>query len=872
MKKVILLFVLLPYLVSGQISYNFESGLPESWEQSSPNRWSADSIGAISGRYSLHHTFDNPDAGTDRIGIPVINLHPDEGVTTWSFVLKHGYDPSSSNNWSVFLFSDAAPRTMAADGSSNGFAIGVNLTGYDDTLRLWKVKGNLLTSVVNSRINWQTDVRTTNAVRIKVERSHDGKWVLSVYRIDGTPITTSYGNDPELFESAWFGIYYKYSSTRDRLLWIDDISIEGIFYTDSTPPSVIDYRVRGKRSIEITVNEEPANRFSDIDNFYLNSEDNKPLSVSSKNNLVFVLEFANEFINKALNKLIIRHLCDEKENDSQDTMIGFTPVWAERGDIIISEIMADPIPSVSLPGREYFEITNRTDFSYNLEKWKLTSGDQTVYLPYVIIGPSEVHIISSVQDTILFRVFGKTIGLKTFPSLTDGGKLICLSDTSASLIHGVEYSANWYGNELKSKGGWSLEMIDKSFPFYYQGNWTASVSRKGGTPGTDNSVSRVNSDVYFAGILNVFPDESTLITCNFSEPVADYKKIGQSIINDAPGIADVFSSDLLFREFKILLTAPLSLGRSYKIEFPDDMTDFAGNKMERSSFPFGVAEMPSGGDIMFNELLFNPIPGDPDYIELFNCSDKVIDVSRLHLVYVNDVTADTSFLVPVSPERRCIMPGTYYAVTSDRQKTIDRYASSVPENLFEISSLPSMPDDDGTLILFNSELDVIDKVSYSEKMHYPLISGFEGIALEKTGRCNLSGVAAGWHSATEISGWGTPGGPNSVFVELFSQTDKVSLSSTKITPDNDGYEDFLSISMSLKGNGNAVSVAVFDETGRFVRKIAANMLTGAEVTFIWDGTSDDGSPVNSGIYIILINLFDEKGKTANWKKVCAVLR
>ena len=167
---------------------------------------------------------------------------------------------------------------------------------------------------------------------------------------------------------------------------------------------------------------------------------------------------------------------------------------------------------------------------------------------------------------------------------------------------------------------------------------------------------------------------------------------------------------------------------------------------------------------------------------------------------------------------------------------------------------------------------IIDKVSYSENMHNPLLSGFEGIALEKTGKCNLSRETASWHSATEISGWGTPGGPNSVYAELLGQTDKMSLSSTKITPDNDGYEDFLSISISLTGNANAVSVSVFDEAGGFVKKIASNMLTGAEATFLWDGTADDGSPVNSGIYIILINLFDDKGKTERWKKVCTVLR
>ncbi|MBK9389649.1 MAG: hypothetical protein IPN68_05440 [Bacteroidetes bacterium] len=88
MKKVILLLMLLPYMAAGQVSDNFENGLSDKWVQAIPARWSADSAGAISGRFSLHHSFDNTDAGTDRIGIPLINLHADEGITAWSFVSK----------------------------------------------------------------------------------------------------------------------------------------------------------------------------------------------------------------------------------------------------------------------------------------------------------------------------------------------------------------------------------------------------------------------------------------------------------------------------------------------------------------------------------------------------------------------------------------------------------------------------------------------------------------------------------------------------------------------------------------------------------------------------------------------------------------
>ena len=103
------------------------------------------------------------------------------------------------------------------------------------------------------------------------------------------------------------------------------------------------------------------------------------------------------------------------------------------------------------------------------------------------------------------------------------------------------------------------------------------------------------------------------------------------------------------------------------------------------------------------------------------------------------------------------MPHSYYAITTDSKRITERYFSSDPEYIFETGNLPSMSDDHGHLILFNSELDRIDEVFYNEKMHYQLLSGFEGIALEKTGPCLKSAEAVNWHSASESSGWGTPG-------------------------------------------------------------------------------------------------------------------
>jgi hypothetical protein len=872
MRKVILLVLLMPIAAFGQIVENFESGSINNWVQNIGGRWKADSSGSISGKFSLHHIYDNIDAGTDRIGLPVKNLHPSQGSTSWTFLVRHGYDPSSSNNWWVFLMSDSEPAEMSADGGASGFAIGVNLTGYDDTLRLWKKRGNTLTTIINCRINWQTTIGINDAVKISVDRSKEGTWTAFVYRLNGNLIGTSSGTDKELFSPAWFGICYRYSSTRDRLLWIDDIGITGNFYEDWDAPVVTRYEASGRNSILFSLNEEPLTELMIPENISLNSSGNTSLSVTKQNTLSYLAEFANPLINKKINTLIINKICDNNGNCAQNIKVPLTPVWADRGDVIISEIMADPLPAVSLPGKEYIELMNRTEYTFNLKNWKLKTDDQTYLFPGTIIHPLEVLIICLLQDTSLFTKYGKVIGLKQFPSLTDGGRIICLSDSLDNLVHGVEYSSDWYNDDLKSGGGWSLEMADTQFPFFYQGNWTASESRKGGTPGTINSVSDYNPDISFYGIQNVFPDDSVKIIIRFSEPLFDLTGNLNDIQLGDNSIIDIYSNDPLYREFTIEARDPFVTGVIYQLDISGEIKDFAGNPIQNRNFKFGLPETTGPGDIRFNELLFNPLPGDPDYIELFNCSKKIIDASRLQFVSVNDGTGDTSQIYQVSDERRCVLPESYYAVTTDKEKISERYFSTDTEHLYENSSLPAMSDGEGHLILYNRELDMIDEVFYNEKMHYSLLSVYEGVALEKTRPQNKSDEAVNWHSASESSGWGTPGAKNSLFVELPATNDKVIFSSKKITPDNDGIEDFLEIQFSLTGNGNIVTVLIFDETGNYVKKIASNFFAGPGASLIWDGTADDGSAVKTGIYIVLVTLYDDTGKTNRWKKVCTVVR
>ncbi len=547
-------------------------------------------------------------------------------------------------------------------------------------------------------------------------------------------------------------------------------------------------------------------------------------------------------------------------------------IMVNRGDVIITEIMADPVPAVSLPEEEYIEIMNRTLFDIPLTGWTLRTDNQSCSFPDMTILKGEYLIVCSIQDTSYFTGFGRVAGVKSFPALTDAGRLLYICDGTGKMIHGVEYSSGWYMNELKEEGGWSLEIADTDYPFNLSGNWKPSVADPGGTPGAPNSVLCPVADDFFEGIVNVYPADSLSLIIRFSETVMNPDVIGENITVDNNTIVNALPVSPLLDLFELKLSVPLEQRSIYRISASAAICDFAGNIMQRPLFDTGVPERAEKGDILFNEILFNPLPGDPDYIELFNCSEKIVDASRLLIASINDATGDTSSSAGLYNEHFPVLPGKYYAATTEKEKVVARYTSSDPEMIHHVSSMPSMPDDKGHIILLNRELRLIDEVIYNDKMHFPLLAGNEGIALEKV----QPGVSASgghvWYSASEDSGWGTPGAPNSVYSGEMVKNDVVELSSGRITPDNNGIEDMVEVNLKLTGEGNVVSVIVFDETGAFIRNIAVNLYSGPAVSLYWDGTAEDGTLVSTGIYIIFITVFDDGGKTVRWKKVCTVIR
>jgi hypothetical protein len=182
-----------------------------------------------------------------------------------------------------------------------------------------------------------------------------------------------------------------------------------------------------------------------------------------------------------------------------------------------------------------------------------------------------------------------------------------------------------------------------------------------------------------------------------------------------------------------------------------------------------------------------------------------------------------------------------------------------------------MPDDKGSLVLYDRGLDIIDRVDYSSSMHLLFLDGKEGIALEKVAPGMSSSIPGNWHSGSEACGWGTPGTENSNLVGPADESSGMTLSSSRVSPDCDGFEDVVSVDVFPGGNDNVITVTIFSDRGYIVRRLAERFAAGEGARLVWDGTSDSGARLPAGLYMIIAEAFNTEGISGRWKKICALV-
>ena len=239
---------------------------------------------------------------------------------------------------------------------------------------------------------------------------------------------------------------------------------------------------------------------------------------------------------------------------------------------------------------------------------------------------------------------------------------------------------------------------------------------------------------------------------------------------------------------------------------------------------------------------------------------------------------DTVSLMITSVQTICnesclLAPGHYMVLSPDPPAVIRQYQCPDPDAFVKMTGWPAFSREASVIVLAGKhDGQVIDKVFYRESLHFDLVSNPEGVSLERIHFDRPSEDMTNWHSASHSSGYATPGYQNSQFTgEIVRTDDWLTVNPELFTPDNDGRDDLLIVHCSENEPGWVVSIQVFDSGGKLVNYLVDNALMGVNNEYTWDGKSEDGDILPTGIYIIFAQVFDLHGKGKTGKRACVLV-
>jgi len=787
--------------------------------------------------------------------------------TEWTFWVKLSFNTSANNYARVYLVSD----NSNLESPLNGYFLQIG--GSNDSISFIKQTGSQLATLF--RGNFSCTNHSTNVLRMKMIHDSTGMWTLFSDNTGGTNYQEEgHCIDSGIFFSTWFGVYCRYTASNSAKFYFDDFYV-GFIRVDTLPPSVNSLALADSTTLVVSFSENVGSASAqDIHHYFSKMYGNplmaKPDPVQGEK---VVLTFQQPFADEISDTLVVSGISDLAGNLMPKTAVPFFNHRVKTWDVIMDEIMADPEPVTGLPESEYVELYNRTRFPISLDGWTFEYGSSAKIFPGVSISPYGFLILTR---GIMMNFYGPCVDLFTsYSTLSNEGTTLVLKNASGKVIHSVMYSSGWYQDPLKENGGWSLEMMDTENPCGCLDNWKAAVDAKGGTPGAINSVHASSPDNLQPYLKRAWIISDSTVEIMFSESMDSlslsdanqwqldqdgYSPIGISAI--PPGYSSAYLN----------LSKPLERKQLYYLSCKNPPSDCAGNLLDTvRQIRIGLPDSIHPGDIVINEILANPATDGEKFIEIFNRSEKILNLQELALGFYDSIQTPTNDLKPVSESGYISCPGDFSILTKGPGDILKRYYCPDPDAFVQMSALPSLDRSQGFVVLARKNDGIfIDRVHYSPLMYSDLLTNTNGVSLERLNPALPSEDISNWHSASENCGFATPGYQNSEFLRMDPGTESVNLSPDVFTPDDDGKDDVLLIGFTLDDPGYLVNITIFDAGGNRVRCLAKNRLLSTEDGIIWDGRDDKNQKSPIGIYVLYIELLKPEGKTRQLKKICVL--
>ncbi|PIQ08143.1 MAG: hypothetical protein COW71_13335 [Ignavibacteriales bacterium CG18_big_fil_WC_8_21_14_2_50_31_20] len=486
----------------------------------------------------------------------------------------------------------------------------------------------------------------------------------------------------------------------------------------------------------------------------------------------------------------IEFIVDENISDNYfSTEINILPKPNEYNDIVINEIMYKPIGDEP----EWIELFNGTDKGIDLINWRIADRTSATIISdsSFYIEPLEYLVITDDSLITEFYVIPSKIKVINLPSLNNTDDDIQLLNPQTSIIDSVAYKSTWGGNNGKSLERIAAQQNSNDF-----NNWESSISKYFATPGTLNSVTQRENDLAIS-LLNITPlnpivgeivSLSFLVKnvglssiSNFSIDIyhdINLDSIAQSHekLTNIAGEFIVSGDSIIYKE----ILNDFNPGKNnYIVNIDLDIDNNIENNSSNISF-YGNQINEIRNDIVINEIMHSPILPEPEWIEIFNRSEKTITLKNYKI-------ADLSDTITICGDEIFLAPNEYF-IFADDSSFIDVYPNV---KSFVISNLPNLNNSGDRIVLLDSLNRIIDSLHY-----YSAWGGLSGKSLERYSDDRSSTDSSNWSSANLIYG-GTPNMINSISIKNYD----VSLINIFFNPTKPKYGDNVSLEILVKNTG-----------------------------------------------------------------------
>ncbi|UII22425.1 lamin tail domain-containing protein [Fulvivirga ligni] len=775
----------------------------------------------------------------------------------FEFLINLKFATSGANYVDVFLLSDSSNLLQ----TKNGYCL--RLGGTNDAVSLFKLLNGASSILIEA--DGVISSSSDNPFQIKVIRD-TGLWTLMLDK-GYTGVYDSIGSiaDSDINTTSSFGFLIKQStaSAPKHNHFFDNVIVQEIG-ADRIPPSIVnvDFIAMNKVSIEFS-EEVLQSTAEEVANYKI--DDALPSRAELEDSgLKVELTFDHPFVEGTLYQMSVENIEDLLSNKLvpfHDELTFYLAQEADFKDLIINEIMADYEPSVGLPTSEFVELYNRSEKTIHLDNWSLSDASSSGVISESYLLAGEYVILCPEGFELEYSDYGQVATVDPWPSLNNGGDQLVIKSSIA--IDSVEYDDGWHSSSSNRDGGWSLELIDPNNLCGGAANWSSSTDIKGGTPGAQNSIKSDKPDLMGPELLEVFAVSEDSVLIRFNEVLdASTIQANDFIISPSVNVIGVELSDDLQSAW-LSLSEGLKARQAYQLDVVN-ITDCNGNKIHLSSkAEFYLIEKPENGELVINEVLFNPRTGGVDFVELYNDSEKYINLKDWKLSNGSSYSViSTNYLV--------IAPHEFIVFTDDPVILHEQYPLGNIERFFE-ADLPSFPNDQGTVEIQAADSLINESFDYDEDLHFELLKSVEGVSLERISITASANDANNWKSAASSVGYATPGYKNSQLLEPGQLSmGSIDISPRIIIPDGSGQADYTTISYSFDKPGYVSNVEVFDSNGRSIKMLAANDYLAAEGFYVWDGVTDEGHKARVGYYIIYFQVFDDLGNERIYKERLAV--